>query len=55
MIVSIRVDAVAKIDEVYVLSIVKIYCYFSFVFCCAEESGVVENNESDVATLNFLR
>ena len=55
MIVSIRVDAVAKIDEVYVLSIVKIYCYFSFVFCCAEESGVVENNESDAATLNFLR
>ena len=33
MIVSIGVDVVAKInDEVYVLSIVKIYNYFSFVF-----------------------
>ena len=33
VIVSIGVDVVAKInDEVYVLSIVKIYNYFSFVF-----------------------
>ena len=32
VIVSIGVDAVAKInDEVYVLSIIKIYCYFLFV------------------------
>ena len=56
VIVSTGVDVVAKIDdEVYVLSIIKIYCYFSFVFCCAKEGRVVENNESDVATLKILR
>ena len=55
VIVSIAVD-VAKIDdEVHVLSIIKIYCYFSFVFCCVKEGRVVENNESDVATLKILR
>ena len=33
VIVSTGVDVVAKIDdEVYVLSIIKIYCYFSFAF-----------------------
>ena len=37
-------------DEVYVLSIIKNYCYFSFVFCCAKEGRVV-----DVATLKILR
>ena len=47
---------IAKVDdEVYVLSIIKIYCYFSFVFCCAKEGRVVECNESDVATLKILR
>ena len=47
---------IAKVDdEVYVLSIIKIYCYFSFVFCCAKERRVVECNESDVATLKILR
>ena len=56
VIVSHGVDEVAKIDdEVYVLSIIKIYCYCSFVFCCAQESWVVENNKSDVATLKILR
>ena len=56
MIVSIGVDVIAKVDdEVYVLSIIKIYCYFSFVFCCAKEGRVVEYNESDVATLKILR
>ena len=55
VIVSIAVD-VAKIDdEVHVLSIIKFYCYFSFVFCCVKEGRVVENNESDVATLKILR
>ena len=55
VIVSIAVD-VAKIDdEVHVLSIIKIYSYFSFVFCCVKEGRVVENNESDVATLKILR
>ena len=47
---------VAKIDnEVYVLSIVKIYFYLSFAFCCAKEGRVVETNESDVATWQILR
>ena len=47
---------IAKVDdEVYVLSIIKIYCYFSFVFCCVKEGRVVECNESDVATLKILR
>ena len=48
---------VAKInDDVYVLSIVKIYSYFSFFFlCCAKEGRVFENIESDVATLKILR
>ena len=33
VIVSIEIDAVAKIDdEVYVLRIIKIYSYFSFVW-----------------------
>ena len=55
VIVSIAVD-VAKIDDkVHVLSIIKIYCYLSFVFCCVKEGRVVENNESDVATLKILR
>ena len=32
LVVSIVVDVVAKTgDEVYILSIIKIYCYFSFV------------------------
>ena len=56
MIVSIGIDVVAKIDDqVYVLSIMKITCYFPFVFYCAKESRVVENNESDVATLKVFR
>ena len=42
-------------DEVYVLNIIKIYCYFSFFFCCAKEGRVVGYNESDVATLKILR
>ena len=50
---------VVKIDgEVYVLwglCIIKIYCYFSFVFCCAKEGRVAEYNESDVGTLKILR
>ena len=55
VIVSTGVDVVAKIDdEVYVLSIIKIYCYFSFVFCCAKEGRVVENNQSNVATFKIL-
>ena len=55
--VSIGVDTVVKIDDdLYVLSIIKIYCYFSFFFfCCAKEGRVVGNNESDVATLKVLR
>ena len=56
MIVSIGVGAFTKIDdEAYVLSIIKMYCYFSFVFCCAKEGQVVENSESDLATLKILR
>ena len=53
--VSSGVDVVVKIDdEVYVLSIIKLYCYFSFVFCCAKEGRVVENNQSNVATFKIL-
>ena len=48
-IVSVGVDVVAKIDDdVYALSIIKIKCYFLFVFYCAKESRTVENNESAV-------
>ena len=62
-IVSIGLDAVVKIDDkVYVFDIIKILClwyyqncYFSFVFCCAKEGRVVENNKSDVATLKILK
>ena len=55
-IVSTGVDVVAKIDDgLYVLSIIEIYCYFSFVLCCAKEGRVVENNESVVAALKILR
>ena len=32
VIVSIGVDVVAKINEVYVFSIIKIYSFFSFVY-----------------------
>ena len=40
---------VAKTNaEIYVLIIIKIYSYFSFVF------SVIENIESDVATLKIL-
>ena len=47
---------VAKIDdEVYVLSNIKIYCHCLFVLCCAKEGRVVENDESDAATLKILR
>ena len=48
---------VAKIDdEFYVLSIIKIYSYFLFVFSVLLKKGQnVENIESDVATLNTLR
>ena len=54
--VSSGVDVVVKIDdEVYVLSIIKLYCYFSFVFCCAKEGRVAENNQSNVATFKILR
>ena len=47
---------VAKInDEVYILSIVKVYSYLSFFFLrCAKEGRVFENIESDVATLKVL-
>ena len=56
VIVSIGVDVVAKIDdEIYVLSVIKTYCYFSFVLCCTKEGRVFENNENDVATLKILR
>ena len=56
LIVSIGVDVVARIDyEVYVLSIIKCYSYFSFVFCCAKEGRVLGNNKIDVATLKILR
>ena len=48
---------VAKIDdEVYVLTIIKIYSYFFIcLLCCAKEGRVVENIESDVANLKILR
>ena len=47
---------VAKVDdEVYVLSIIKMYCYFSFAFYCAKEARLVGYNESDAATLKILR
>ena len=56
VIVSIGVDVVAKIDdEIYVLSVIKTYCYFWFVLCCTKEGRVFENNENDVATLKILR
>ena len=49
VIVPTWVDVVAKTDdEIYILSIIKIYNYFSFVFCCAKEDRVVENIESDM-------
>ena len=52
VIVSIGVDVVARTnEEIYVLSIIKIYS-FHFFFCCAKEGRVVENIDSDVATLN---
>ena len=50
------VDVVTKTnDEVYVLSIIKMSCYFSFVFCCANKGRVTKNNESDAAALKILR
>ena len=42
-------------DEIYVLSNIKIYRCFSFVFlCCAKEGRVVQNTERDLATLKIL-
>lgn len=39
---------VVKIDEVYVLSIVKIYQFYFICFlCCAKEGRDVENIESN--------
>ena len=35
----------------WLLSVIKMYSYFSFVFCRATEGWVVENIKSDVATL----
>ena len=56
LVVSIGVYLVTKTDdEVYVLSNIKIYCHCSFILCCVKEGRVVENNESDVATLKILR
>ena len=47
---------VAKIAiDAYVLSFIKIYSFFSFVFCCAKEGRVVKNKESYVATLKIFR
>ena len=56
VIVTIGVDVVAKIDdEGLCFSIIKTYCYFSFVFCCAKKGRVVEKTKSDAATLKILR
>ena len=42
-------------DDAYALSIIEIYSYFSFVFpVFAKEGRVVENIDSDVATLKIL-
>ena len=47
---------VAKIDdEGLCFSIIKTYCYFSFVFFCAKKGRVVEKTKSDAATLKILR
>ena len=56
MIVSVGLHVAAKNDfEICILSIIKTYGYFSFVFlCCVKKSRVVENIESDVAILKIL-
>ena len=55
VIVSTGVHVVAKIDEeIYVLSIIRIHSYLLFVFSGTKEDRVVENIESDVATLKIL-
>ena len=54
--VSTGVDVVAKTDdEVYVLSIIKIYSYFSFVFSIRlKKDRVLGTIESDLATLKIF-
>ena len=55
VIVSTGVHVAAKIDdEIYVLTIIRIHSYFLFVFSGTKEDRVVENIESDVATLKIL-
>ena len=44
VIVSVEIDAVAKIDdEVYVLRIIKIYSYFSFA--CLSKTAITNRNK----------
>ena len=52
VILSIGVDVVAKTDDdIYVLIIIKIYSLQLSCCCCDKEGRVVENIESDVATI----
>ena len=41
-------------DEVYVSITIKMYSYLSFFLYCAKKGPVVENIESDVATLKII-
>ena len=41
-------------DEIYILSIIKVYSQFLFVFSGANQYRVVQNIGSDVATLKFV-
>ena len=52
VILSIGVDVVAKTDDdTYVLIVIKIYNFHFSCCCCDKEGRVVENIESDVATI----